>query len=161
MKYALCALLALHSVESLAQDTTNKNLNSRIGLIAGPFLPSKISGVTEIIQVAGLRLGTNTKLGNFEAEGWLGNGSGVSYQSFLVNYRVDIPSEMIPVHCLIGIHADAYRKADATPVSSGGWQVGGGVETKIVGPLMLRTDFESRFGPGASLLILVSLMLGF
>ncbi len=161
MRYFFAALIALYSAQSLAQDTSNKNANSRVGIIAGPFLPSAIAGVKEILQVAGLRLGSDTKLGDFEAEGWLANGGGVSYQSFLVNYRMDIPGDVIPVHALVGIHADAYRKANATNVSSGGWQVGGGAEAKIAGPASVRSDFEYRFGPGDSLLVLVSIMFAF
>ena len=55
----------------------------------------------------------------------------------------------------------AYRKANATNVSSGGWQVGGGAESKIAGPLSVRSDFEYRFGPGDSLLVLISIMCAF
>jgi hypothetical protein len=148
--------------KSFAEDSSGSaTRDSRIGILAGPFLPSSISGVREILQVSGLRLGSNTRLGNFEAEGWLANGGGVSYQSFLMNYRLNIPSDNLPVHALVGVHADYYRKANATTASSGGWQIGGGAETKIAGPLSLRSDFEYRFGPGTSLLVLVSIMWAF
>ena len=159
MRYCLFIIFILHAISAGAQDAANKN--SRVGFIAGPFLPSQIAGVNEILQVAGVRIGSNTKLGNFEGEGWIANGGGVSYQSFAVNYRLEIPSEIIPVHALAGIHADAYRKANATSASGGGWQLGGGVETRIAGPIMLGSDFEYRFGPGDSLLVLVSILCNF
>lgn len=111
--------------------------------------------------MAGLRVGGNTHFGNFEAEGLVGNGHGVNYETVLFNYRLNVASDILPVHALVGVHADSYRKADATSASGGGWQIGGGAESKIGGPFLIRSDFEYRFGPGTSLLVLVSLMLAF
>lgn len=144
-----------------SQTNSDKDLSMSVGVIAGPFLPAKISGVTEILQVSGLRLGSKSPLGNFEAEAMVGNGQGVNFQSLLFNFRLNVPSEMLPVHALAGLHMDTYRKADATSSSGGGWQIGGGVESKIAGPFLLRSDFEYRFSPGQSLLVLVSIMCGF
>ena len=131
------------------------------GLISGPYLPSKVPGVEEILKVVGLRIGTNTNLGSFESEGWIANGYGVHFNSVAFNYRLNIINDYLPVHALVGLHIDSYTKPDSTSASGGGWQMGGGAEAKLFGPLLVRSDFEYRIGPGNSLLVLVSLMLGF
>ncbi len=153
--------LLLHAPHACSEPISEKDLTSRIGFVAGPYLPAKISGVSEILQVAGLRFGTTTHLGNFEFEGVIGNGHGINFQSLLLNYRMNVASNILPIHALIGLHADSFIKADSTTASGGGWQIGGGAESKIAGPFSLRSDFEYRFGPGTSLLVLVSLMFAF
>ena len=153
--------LNLSSNKAWCETTPEKTPGTKVGFIGGPYLPSKIPGVTEILQVAGVRIGSSSHFGNFEAETFIGNGSGINFQSLVCNYRLNVASDTLPVFALIGLHVDAFKKPDATTSSGGGWQIGGGAETKIAGPLYLRSDFEYRFGPGTSLLVLVSLMLAF
>ena len=159
--FCIISLLAFFAQSTWADAGSDKDLSSRVGFVAGPYLPSKISGVNEVLQVTGLRLGGNFQFGNFEAEGIVGNGSGINFESIIFNYRLNVASDIFPVHALLGVHADSFRKADATSSSGGGWQIGGGAESRIGGPFFIRSDFEYRFGPGTSLLVLVSLMLHF
>lgn len=132
-----------------------------IGVISGPFLPSKIPDATEILEVGGLRFSGKLRFGIFEAEAWSANGDGEHYKSLALNYRVNVSNDIIPAHALLGVHADSW-KSDSVGVSrsSGGWQMGGGSEFKIVPGFALRTDFEYRFGPGTSLLVTVSFLIG-
>ena len=131
-----------------------------VGIISGPFLPYKILGVTEVMQAFGARGGMNTRFGYFETEAWLANGSGISYRSILFNYRMTVINQFVPVHALIGAHYDSFSTEDPNILitGGGGWQVGGGSEIKILGPVFLRGDFEYRSGPGKSLIVLVALM---
>ncbi len=157
--FLLSLLLFLQAqAQSNGADKSGESSSYSVGLIAGPYLPSKVPGLEESLQVFGLRIGTNTQFGNFESEGWLGNGAGVNYRSVALNYRLNIANDYLPVHALAGLHVDTYQQADSTSASGGGWQLGGGAEAKLFGSLFARSDFEYRFGPGNSLLVLVSLM---
>jgi hypothetical protein len=161
--FSLFFLLLQIPGQAFAQTEPGEADSYSIGLISGPLLPSKIPGVTEVLQLVGVRAGMTTHLGKFESEAWVANGSGVSYQSILINYRMEVFNQFLPVHALIGAHIDSYSTNDSsiTSTGGGGWQVGGGSEAKILGPVFLRGDFEYRSGPGKSLLVLVALMLQF
>jgi hypothetical protein len=150
------------SLPCRAQSERSDANTSSVGIISGPFLPNKIPGVTEVMQAVGARGGMNTRFGNFESEAWVANGSGVSYKSILFNYRMNVINDFVPVHAVIGAHFDSYATDNPNiTAGSGGWQVGGGSEIKVLGPVYLRGDFQYRSGPGKSLIVLVGLMFLF
>ena len=162
MKFILFLSVFLLTLQSQAEAEKSDSAPAfSAGFITGPYLPSKVPGVVEILKVVGLRVGANSNFGSFESEGWVANGSGVNFTSVAFNYRLNIINDFLPVHALAGLHIDSYTKANSTSASAGGWQMGGGAETKLFGPILARSDFEYRIGPGNSLLVLVSLMFGF
>ena len=138
------------------------------GLAFGPFLPSKIGGVREVINGWAARVGLPTTRGNFEIEYFNAHGSGIHYHTVAFDYRLDLISRSsgptsadFPVHFLLGFHADSYQPATLGDYrTSGGWHYGGGLQIPLGGaesPVAIRAEFKHRFSPGTSLIVLVGL----
>lgn len=142
-----------------AQAQESSSNQSEIGAGFGPFLPSRIGGVREILNGWALRGTKHTTKGLFELEWFNGHGSGSQYHSLMLDYRLDILGggglEMLPVYFLIGLHADYYQPLDESWRPSGGWHYGGGIRIPISNATALRADFKQRFSPGQSVIILV------
>lgn len=137
------------------------------GVGFGPFLPSRIGGVREILNGWALRGGVSTAKGFFELEHFNGHGDGINYHTSSFDYRLDVVGSGamtdITVHFILGFHADYYQPSfldttlDTSYRWSGGWHYGGGLRLPLGGPLSLRADFKQRFSPGQSLTVLVGL----
>ena len=138
-----------------------KTYSSEYSLFVGPFLPSNIGGVTEILHVVGGRIGLYTKMGTLEPEFFSAHGDGVTYNSASLDYRVDVSSQFVAAHFLMGMHLDHYAPPDTGYKMSGGWHYGGGLLLPLSGPIWLRTDFKYRFSPGTSLFVGVGVTVRF
>lgn len=133
------------------------------GINFGPFLPTRIPGVREVLNGWGGHAGLLTSKGFFEVDYFSGHGDDTDYHTMNFDYRLDvINKEVLPeltVHFVLGFNADYYRPAGLSEYrQSGGWHYGGGVRLPLGGPksaFQLRGDFKHRFGPGNSLLVLV------
>lgn len=137
-----------------------------LGVGFGPFLPSRIGGVREVMNGWALRSGVDTSKGFFELELFTAHGGGADYSTAAFDFRLDIggtgePSPL-PVHFKLGLHIDGYRPiyqgVQQDLKFSGGWHYGGGFRVplgEITGPLALRADFKHRFSPGSSLIVLI------
>ncbi len=136
------------------------------GVAFGPFLPSRINGVTEVMNGSSVRAGLLTGKGFFEGELYSAHGDGSDYNSLGFNYRFDFGKDLIPeiqIFALLGLHLDYYKPATSDESrQGGGWHYGGGVRIplgSVTSPLQLRFDFKHRFGPGNSLIALLGLSL--
>jgi PAT family beta-lactamase induction signal transducer AmpG len=141
---------------------------TEIGIGFGPLLPSRIPKVREIQNTWGVRLGTKTGKGFFEADWVHGRNDGIIYNAFGLDYRLSMQAEPggdsgeaegLPVHFLLGFHMDYFKGLDQDSFrTSGGWHYGGGLQLPIGGPdspFLFRSDFRHRFSPGSSLIVLV------
>lgn len=135
-----------------------------VGVGFGPFLPSRIGGVREVMNGWALRGGVETSKGFFEVELFTAHGGGADYSTAALDFRLDLggskePSPL-PVHFNLGFHVDNYRPINQDVRFSGGWHYGGGFRVplgEITSPLALRADFKHRFSPGSSLIVLIGL----
>jgi hypothetical protein len=144
----------LFSLESGAQDAQDDSrASTELGVHSGPLLPSRISGVREIVPGWGLRASFPTGRGVFETDSFFGRGSGIEFNSLALDYRLDVANSYLPVHFLLGLHVDQYKGVGKPWTVASGWHYGGGTSLKIAGPLSMRVDFKSRFGPGDSLYV--------
>lgn len=129
-----------------------------IGVGFGPLLPSRIGKVREIQNTWGLRAGTQTAKGFFEADWAHGRNDGIVYNTFGFDYRLSLsaPSsetqtgdDELPVHFLLGFHMDHFKGLDEESFrTSGGWHYGGGVRLPLGGidsPFLFRAEFRHRF----------------
>jgi len=140
-----------------------KTLAFEVGLGFGPFLPSRIGGVREVMNGWAFRGGLETSKGFFEAEVFTAHGGGADYATGALDFRLDLDSDEepspLPVHFNLGFHIDNYRPATQDGVKfSGGWHYGGGFRVPlgpITSPLALRADFKHRFSPGSSLIVMI------
>ncbi|MBL7689068.1 MAG: MFS transporter [Bdellovibrionaceae bacterium] len=160
----LFAMIFLSQTESAhAQDSSTGA--TEIGVGFGPFLPSRIGGVREILNGWALRGTQPTSKGTFELEWFNGHGSGTHYHSLMFDYRLDVLGdgglEMLPVHFLIGLHADYYQPLEQPWRPSGGWHYGGGIRIPIGNVTALRAEFKHRFSPGQSMIVLVGVSFSF
>lgn len=162
---SLCALvLALAgTLRSEAQETKSGGLTDPksaydFGFAGVSFLPYRIRGVTEIVPGWAVSASMPTGNGIVEASVFVGKGYGIQYLSGSIDYRLDLVLETLPLHFLIGLNADRYTYGSTTIPYAGGWHYGGGVSQELSGPVMLRADFRSRYGPGNSLEIRVGII---
>ncbi|MEK7355850.1 MAG: MFS transporter, partial [Bdellovibrionota bacterium] len=122
------------------------------------FLPSRISGATEIVPGWGAGVSIPTGKGLFMIDSFVGKGSGSEYKSIIGDLRLDVANDVIPVQFLLGFHADTWTPINGESAKfSGGWHFGGGIMFPLAGPFFLESDFRYRFSPGTSLLIGVGL----
>jgi MFS transporter, PAT family, beta-lactamase induction signal transducer AmpG len=134
-----------------------------VGVGFGPFLPSRIGGVREVMNGWGARTGFPTSKGFFELEFYNAHSDGSNYHTLAFDYRLDVmpsgPNVPMPVFFLLGFHGDYYSPRDIADYrQSGGWHYGGGVRIPLGGATsgnFLRADFKHRFSPGSSLIVLV------
>lgn len=154
--FASTAMTAVVAVPSVS------HAQSELGIGFGPFLPSKISRVREIQNTWGLRIGTQTAKGFFELDWAHGRGDDIIYNAFSLDYRMSLAStsalDELPVHFLLGFHADHFKGREQDFRTAGGWHYGGGFRLPLGGrtsPVLFRADFRHRFSPGSSLLVLV------
>lgn len=141
---------------------------AEVGLGFGPFLPSRISGVGEVMNGAAARLGMATSKGVCELEYFNAHGDGSDYNTFGFDFRWDFAnSEMpdFPVFVILGLNLDYYKPSTAEELrQAGGWHYGGGFKIPLGGissPVHLRAEFKQRFGPGQTLIVLIGLGLFF
>jgi hypothetical protein len=161
-RIASLVLLSLLAARLAQAEEAGENTDAyEIGIHAGPFLPSRISRVREIVQAWGPQVTIPTRKGLFEISSFHGRGSGIVYNSLSLDYRADIVNSILPVHVLLGIHGDYYAPPDDNFKFGGGWHFGGGVTQEITRALLLRTDFTYRFSPGNSLYVGVGLVYRF
>lgn len=159
---SLSLSLAVIVVTLFAGAVTNA---ADLGVGFGPFLPSKIGGVREVMNGWAARAGLETSLGFFETEFYNAHGDGANYNTVAFDYRLDVLGQGamkdMPVFLLLGFHADSYSPAGLTDYrTSGGWHYGGGFRMPLGGAssrFALRADFKQRFSPGTSLIVLVGI----
>lgn len=143
---------------------------AELGISFGPFLPSRIGGVGEVMNGWAARLGIDATAGNFEIEYFNAHGSGDHYHTLALDYRLDLEKSSnftFPIHFILGFHGDSYQASDSLgnalgSKTTGGWHYGGGLRYPLGGetsPLTLRADFKHRFSPGTSLIVLLGLNL--
>lgn len=154
-------VLILQIPRAQAQDAGLGIDNTDLSLHFGPLLPSRIPGVREILNGWGLRAGTQTARGFFEAEYFNVKGGGVTYQSVGLDARLKVFDDVLQAHALLGMHIDSFQGLDEVSKISGGWHIGGGVMQEIAGPFLLRGDFKYRFSPGTSLLVSIGVVYRF
>ena len=144
--------------ESLAQENEAESIEASLGF--GPFLPSRIGGVREVLNGWSLRASLPTNKGTFEGMAFNARGEGLNYNTFLASYRVNMRNDFGQAHFLLGLHGDYFTSLDAFDEvtayrPSGGWHYGGGGRVQISGPVFFRFDFIHRFSPGQSLIVLL------
>ncbi len=160
--WILIGLVTFASPIGFAQENDERPIEASVGF--GPFLPSRIAGVREILNGWALRGSFPTNKGTFETLAFNGRGEGLNYNTFLVSYRVNMRNDFGHAHFLLGLHGDYFTSLDVyNEVTayrpSGGWHYGGGGRVQVSGPVFFRFDFIHRFSPGQSLLVLLGLGL--
>lgn len=166
--------LALQSTRSLAQAAApaspvaeGASLSSEpspsksydFNIHGGPFLPSGIPYVRQLMNAWGLRASAGTRKGVFEAGFFTAHNDGISYTSTFLDYRIDVANEYGPVHFLLGGHGDYYTPLGKSSKIAGGWHYGGGFTIHVSGPVYIRADFEERFSPGTTVYVDVGITI--
>lgn len=154
-------LLGLIVVVGLLTSANASAFEGSLGF--GPFLPSRIGGVREVMNGWGARFGMPTAKGFFEIEYYNAHGEGVNYHTVAFDYRLDVVGEdamaTLPVFLRLGLHADSFQPVGQLDYrTSGGWHYGGGFRVPLGDPgggFALRAEFIQRFSPGNSLIVLV------
>ena len=126
----------------------------------GTLVPSH-DGLSDIVPGWGLRAAIPANKGIFEVSAFLARGNGIIYRTGAVDYRMDIDFEQASAHFLLGLHADQYFQGppnDDNKSFAGGWHFGGGVTLPVGGPLLVRSDFRYRIGPGTVLEVTVGVV---
>ena len=141
---------------------------AEIGVGFGPFLPSRINGVTEVMNGLAVRAGLLTSNGFFEGELYSAHGDGADYNTLSFDFRLDLGKDLIPeiqVFALLGLNRDFYKPSTSDDSrQGGGLHYGGGVLIpigSIASPVQMRFDFKHRFGAGNSLIALLGFSLAF
>lgn len=129
----------------------------QLELSGGPFLPSRIPNVTEVLKGIDLRASFMTAKGWFEIDGYLAQGEGTVYRAASLDYRVDLANDVFPAFVLLGLNADFFQTSDSIEHFAAGWNFGGGCFQPLTHSLSLREDFRYRAGPGRSLMVLLGL----
>ena len=139
-----------------------------VGVAFGPFLPSQLPGVSEVINGAAARAGMSTGPGIFEFEVYTAHGEAVDYISLSFDYLFEIGKDLvpeIPVFVLAGLNRDSYKPSTSDDFrQGGGFHYGAGAKIPLgsaKSPLQMRFDFKHRFGPGNSLIALLGLSFEF
>lgn len=160
-------MIALFSFSAMgqAQDENTKGLGGgdfEGALIIGSLLPNQISGVTEIMGLGGLRMGTRiAPAGWLEGSLLMGNGDGQSWRNGNVDVRMDIPVENLVAIAFIGLDIVQYEGPGQSSTIDFGGDVGGGIQANVGGDIWIRTDMKFQFNPGTSLMIGLSFMWRF
>lgn len=153
----------IFSATSDAPETASKSYEYFLGF--GPMLPSRITGVTEIMNGWGTGITFFARKGTFEANFFNGIGSGQFYRSLIGSYRIDFKGDgalsALPIFFMLGFQADQYVPTTGTSKVSGGWHYGGGLRIQLNQSIDLRAQFQHRFSPGQSLIVLVGTAIGF
>jgi opacity protein-like surface antigen len=130
----------------------------QFGIHSGPLLPSRIAKVREILPSWGLKFVIPTSKGTLEPDLLMSNAKGVTYYSGSLGARLNVGSDDLPVHFILGVHADYFKPPERDWRYAGGWYSGGGISQSLTESLLARADFRYRFGPGQSLYVGVGLM---
>lgn len=147
----------------IAMSGSRARTETEFGVSFGPLLPSRISGVREVLNGVGAHGGILTSKGFFEVDYFTAHGDGIDYHTVGVDYRLDVVNkDVMPetrVHFILGFNGDYFKPSTTSEFrQSGGWHYGGGVRIPLGGtesPFQLRADFKHRFGPGNSLIVLI------
>lgn len=162
-RVGLIACLTLGALSLSAVAFASRAEALEVGVGFGPFLPSRIGGVKEVMNGWGGRVGLPTSKGLFELEYFNAHSDGSNYNTLAFDYRLDFfpgdAREPMAVHFLLGFHGDYYTPRDVDEYrQSGGWHYGGGLRIPLGSEssgVALRADFKHRFSPGSSLIVLV------
>lgn len=155
--WVVFTLVSLAPLSTHAQQEAEAK-GMEIGIHAGPLMATQIPRFREFISGWGARFSVPTEKGVFELDSYFARGMGQEYVSGMLDYRLDLPTEILPVHALLGVHVDRYVVPGREGRVAGGWHFGGGFTERLAGPLSVRADFKFRFGPGNSAWVGVSLV---
>ena len=155
---------------SFAQEDSGSYFD--IGVKTGSFLPSKITGVSDLLPIWGVKLGhpvSDTLI--FEYDFDFAHAKGVEYLNgyFSFRHNFDI-GNTLPLFFLIGVDLHYYKRKDAVGSITGnitefdrkfasGWHLGVGGETLIYGDFYGRADIRMGFSPGRQLTATLGLVL--
>ncbi len=133
--------------------------NLEAGFHLGTFLPSQVSGLTEVTGMGGVRGGYRLNPTTVaEMSFTMGNGDGASYKNLSLDARFDVPIESFVTFVFIGLDATYYKGVGQNSLLVGGGNLGGGLMSQVGTSLWLRSDMKFSLNPGASLYFSVSLM---
>jgi len=133
--------------------------NVEVGVHFGTFLPSQVSGMTEVTGMGGIRGGYRLLSGTVaEMSFTTGGGDGASYKNLSLDARFDVPIESFICFVFIGLDVTYYKGLGQDWLLLGGGNLGGGLMTQVGGSTWLRSDMKFLLNPGASLYFNVSLM---
>lgn len=141
---------------------TNTTSSTEFSVQAGPFLPTRIPGVTETLPFSGIRISQGIK--SFRPEWTLfhGRSQGVIYYLSHLSVRNWLDRDSFKLFWMAGLNISLYQRAPRETTSfaftrASGFHFGFGILTTIAKHLDLRADFYFHNTPGYSGL----LMLGF
>ena len=128
-----------------------------LGLKAGSFLPSKITGVRDILPLWGVKMGhpVSQELA-LEYDIDMAMAKGVTYYMAYLSLRHDFAvGDAIPLFVLVGFDGHYYKRKNTLITQtefpfkfSTGWHIGVGGEAQIYRDLLARIDFRMGFSPG-------------
>ena len=144
-------------------------LNLSVGFWVGPYLPSNLEGVTEVMQVEGARISLFDGEIGFEA--WASHsaqsGSVINYGGASISKALKIPDlDEFTILIVAGLDVMYYRPsaqsgASSTYTHSNGLHAGGAITFPIVGRWALRGGTMILNGPGRSAQVEVGFQYGF
>ena len=164
--FLLIILLSLcFPISSFAQQTASEYESYfDLGLKTGSYLPSKITGVTDLLPIWGVKMGhpvSQTLV--FEYDFDFAHAKGVEYMLGYFSLRHNFTiGRALPLFFLIGADIHYYKRKDSvTNITmtviehdwkfASGWHIGVGGETMVYGDIFGRADIRMGFSPGRQL----------
>lgn len=157
----LCFSLGAFAFQALAQapdgsggGTPSDNASYEVGFHVGDILPNQIGGLSEIIGLGGLRIGTRiAPLTYFEGGFITGNGAGAQWKDVHADVRMDIPVENLVGFAYLGADTLYFKGAGKSTQVLFGGHVGGGLQAHFTGNVWFRGDMKFSISPGTSLYV--------
>lgn len=143
-------------VRAGAQSSTSST-SDEISLYLGEYLPSGITGVTEILPVFGGRYGIGlNRLGLLEIGGFNSHAYGTDFTTGELSLRGSLPFGVgLDVLYYGGLDFNYYKPENQEErIKEMGYHIGAGAMMSITDSLWLRSDLKFMGGPGTSLYLL-------
>ena len=153
-------LVAFSFASVAAADDASSADPSEFSLAAGYILPSRISGMDQVMPIWGLRYGLPVSFGVIEFEGVSSHSYGSDYYNVAAGVRGNSP--IFPGANFIyfaGIDETVYRPSTkAQNLNHLGFHFGGGLMMRIVNSIWFRSDARFINAPGSILAVEVGLV---
>lgn len=155
LKFSLAFTLLFTTLLLALPSQAQSTLGYQAGVFVGPLLSQDVTGVSEIVQLTGLRFSHPLWTTNLEYQVSAGNASNISYRLISVQLRQPLDFEFMKMHWMLGLDAHSYKFNGSPSVSKSplGWHAGFGTQLDLSSQFHLRTDLQFGLSPGLQLLL--------
>lgn len=125
------------------------------GVFVGPLLSEDVTGVSEIVQLTGVRFSHPLWSTLLEYQVSAGNSYGISYRLLSLQIRQPLDFDFIKTHWILGFDAHSYKSSTPSAISASpmGWHAGFGTTMDLSSSLYVRSDLHFGLSPGLQLLL--------